>query len=323
MVATATAAGGQSSTLNLRGQGHHHHLRGELGHHDHAVLVPNSSVVGEGATCGHHDVNSHFVCSPGALHGSDSPLPCGRSPATSSTAATTTGSLLNGTGAGLVANSVCPQPSTGTGSNRLASLLATLTCPWRVTAPQAACAPLAGVRKHSWQWLRRARLSPLAPITDPACLLTIPLPPFLLLFLLFLPIFAISISAYLSPDLLVFTKHTPLSRIYPLNDTAVTSLFDKTKGWSLPDRVPWSGMLAGDAAFSPDDKYVFFRRGMDYCVGFIHYTSSLRCRMMLAERLNRTLVVDAGFCTAGVHTRDRRARLKPLHAYYDMDVVRA
>ena len=87
--------------------------------------------------------------------------------------------------------------------------------------------------------------------------------------------------------------------------------------------MPWSGMLGGDSAFNPEAKYLYFRRGMDHCVGYIHYTASLRCRMVLAERLNRTLLVDAVFCTAPAHTKDHKARMKPLYAYYDMNVVRA
>ena len=116
---------------------------------------------------------------------------------------------------------------------------------------------------------------------------------------------------------------SPPPRSYPLNSTTVASLFDDRMNRLPPDRFPWSGMLPWDTAFSAGAKYMYFRRALDDCVGFIHHTASLRCRMVLAERLNRTLLVDAAFCTARTHTKRRRKFVKPLYAYYDMDVIRA
>ena len=150
--------------------------------------------------------------------------------------------------------------------------------------------------------------------------------------LLLLPFSALLATVRVAPDAVFpLTAYKPAPsalppppyHMHPLNSTAVTSLFDCWMGRFPPDRVPWSGMLGGDTAFRPDAKYLYFRRGMDSCVGFIHYTASLRCRVVLAERLNRTLVVDAVFCTASAHSRDKRGRMKPLYAYYDMSVVRA
>ena len=122
---------------------------------------------------------------------------------------------------------------------------------------------------------------------------------------------------------------TPPWLVLPLDSPAVLSLLRPANeggphAFKLPpeDKLVWNGMLAGDVAFDPDARYVYFTRGMDLCVGFIHFTASLRCRVELAERMGRTLVSDGRFCTADVHSADGLPYFQHLYAYYDMDVVR-
>ena len=123
---------------------------------------------------------------------------------------------------------------------------------------------------------------------------------------------------------------------FPLSSPPILTLLeaDRTRHWDIArpsdpgplHLLPWTGMLplrqGSSAPFHPGAKYVYFRRGMDSCAGFIHYTASLRCRAHIAARLKRTLLVDADFCTAQEHAREGRGYMRPLHAYYDMDVVR-
>ena len=78
----------------------------------------------------------------------------------------------------------------------------------------------------------------------------------------------------------------------------------------------------GGIVFDPDGGEVYFTGGMDDCVRFIHYTASLKCRVEIVERIARTLVSDARFCTPNVHPADKSLHYQHLYVYYDLDAVR-
>ena len=114
--------------------------------------------------------------------------------------------------------------------------------------------------------------------------------------------------------------------IYPLDAPEVQSLLDSWDGREIPRTFPWAGMASVDADVAwlrPEGRFLYLRRGEDSCVGFNHYTASLSCRVELARKLRRVLVMDAVFCTPPAHNRGAREGLvRPMYAYYDMDAVR-
>ena len=115
---------------------------------------------------------------------------------------------------------------------------------------------------------------------------------------------------------------------YPLSSPQVLSLLDSWDNKNVPRTFPWAGMASGGsdadvALLRPEGRFLYVRRGEDSCVGFNHFTASLSCRVELARKLRRVLVMDAVFCTPPAHSRGAKEGLvRPIYAYYDMDAVR-
>ena len=111
--------------------------------------------------------------------------------------------------------------------------------------------------------------------------------------------------------------------IHYLYSPTILDMLEPVKAPKVADSGhPWSGVLATDEPFRVDTRYIYIKRGGDACVGFNHFSSSLRCRVLEAVRLNRTLVMDDYFCTAQVHATNMIGRIHPMYAYIDMDAVR-